>query len=407
MTGTRHLSLARTVLKALLTGGMGLLQVGMVAASPPSLPESGPLPLFLVDSPFDPPALTRVYVVDPTTGVMTLRADLGNAYTPALALAAASETVLYSAATDPTGTVCQGNSCLLLKLVLDPGAATPPSITVVGPIHQGAATVGEVTGLTFRANGSLYAVSQVNSGLYIVDPTTASAALVGTSNADLHGGDITFDADDHLWAWTNGPGSPPGFYELDPMSAYAIPVDTSVADNCAGLAALGHTNLLYASSTFNDSLHEFTAGVGSTGIIVPLTYLGSPFDHKRGDLDSPACLTGTFCDDGNLCTDDSCEPGGCRHAARAGCCLTAADCDDHNPCPADACTGASTCAHAPLDGGQTTCGVGACQRIVVACVAGTAQSCQPGLPSAETCNGVDDYCDGATDEDIPAPSGVP
>src|SRR5262249_48804665 len=150
-----------------------------------------------------------------------------------------------------------------------------------------------------------------------------------------------------------------------------------------------------------------TAGVGSTGIIVRLAYLGSPFDHKRGDLASPACLTGPFCDDGNLCTDDSCEPGGCRHAARAGCCLTAADCDDHNPCTADACTGASTCAHAPLDGGQTTCGVGACQRIVVACVAGTAQSCQPGLPSAETCNGVDDDCDGATDEDIPAPSGVP
>src|SRR5262249_2640464 len=100
MMGTRDLSLARTVLKALLTGGLGRLQVGRVAAWTPSLPESGPPPLFLVDSPFDPPALTRVYVVDPTTGVMTLRADPGNAYTPALALAAASETVLYSAATD-------------------------------------------------------------------------------------------------------------------------------------------------------------------------------------------------------------------------------------------------------------------------------------------------------------------
>ena len=338
---------------------------------------------------------------------MTLRADLGSAYTPALALAAASETVLYAAGTDPSGTLCLGSACLLLKIVLDPGSTTPLSVTAVGPFHAGALPVGEITGMAFRANGSLYAVSQVNSGLYIVDPATGAATLVGTSNADLHGGDITFDAEDRLWAWTNGPGSAPGFYELDPASAWALPVDTSVPDSYGGLASLGHTNRLYGASTGNDALHELTAGVGRTGIIVPLSYQGVPFDHKRGDLDSPACQTGAFCDDANLCTDDSCEPGGCRHAAVAGCCLSAADCDDANPCTDDACTGSHTCAHTNLDGGQTTCGTGACQRTVTACIAGTPQSCQPGLSAAETCNGVDDDCDGATDEGVPAPAGVP
>ena len=95
-------------------------------------------------------------------------------------------------------------------------------------------------------DGALYALSQTNSGLYLVDPATAAATLVGVSNVDLHDGDITFDADDHLWVWTNN--QLPGFYELDPASAYAIAVDTSPPDTCAGLAALGHSNILYAAS---------------------------------------------------------------------------------------------------------------------------------------------------------------
>ena len=45
--------------------------------------------------------------------------------------------------------------------------------------------------------------------------------------------------------------------------------------------------------------------------------------------------------------------------------------------------------------GQTTCGVGACQRMVDNCVGGVAQECMPGDPAAEVCgNGVDENCDG-------------
>lgn len=420
------MNLARNVPKTLLTGWLICLCLGLgVGLGKPAL-ATAPAPLFLIDSPFDPPALTRIYAVDPATGALSLRADLGSTYTPSLALAAASESVLYAGATDPTGTLCQGSSCLLLKVTLDPLSTVPQSITVVGPFHEGAMAIGEITGLTFRSDGSLYALSQTNSGIYIVDPATASATLVGISNVDLHGGDITFDADDHLWVWTNTP--PSGLYEVDPATASTTPVDLTPPDTCAGLAALGHSNVLYAASSANDSLHEFQAGVGSTGAIVPLTLDGSPFDHKRGDLDSPACLTGPFCDDADACTDDSCEPGGCRHVRRANCCLTAADCDDHDPCTADACTGgagndlppgggessdraaadaSATCAHAPITGGETTCGEGVCRRAAIACVAGAPQSCQPGLPSTETCNGLDDDCDGATDEDVAAPTAVP
>jgi hypothetical protein len=48
--------------------------------------------------------------------------------------------------------------------------------------------------------------------------------------------------------------------------------------------------------------------------------------------------------------------------------------------------------------GTTSCGVGACNRIVQNCVAGVPQTCTPGTPGAETCNGLDDDCDGAVDE---------
>jgi hypothetical protein len=44
------------------------------------------------------------------------------------------------------------------------------------------------------------------------------------------------------------------------------------------------------------------------------------------------------------------------------------------------------------------CGVGACARTFPACMGGVPQTCTPGMPGTETCNLVDDDCDGAIDE---------
>jgi hypothetical protein len=57
---------------------------------------------------------------------------------------------------------------------------------------------------------------------------------------------------------------------------------------------------------------------------------------------------------------------------------------------------------------QSTCGVGACARTGVAqCSNGVvSDSCVPGTPTTETCNGIDDNCDGTIDN-AAAPTGTP
>ena len=51
----------------------------------------------------------------------------------------------------------------------------------------------------------------------------------------------------------------------------------------------------------------------------------------------------------------------------------------------------------------TSCGLGVCQAVgSTSCVAGTVEnSCTPGAPAPEVCNGIDDNCNGETDEGFP------
>ena len=349
-------------------------------------------PLFLVDSPFDPPQVTTIYSVDPATGAMTPVADLGSAYTPVLALAAADGRTLYAAGSDNTGTICQGNpmTCLLLKIVLDPASTTPASVQVIGPMQSAGDPVGGVVGMSFRSDGVLFMDSQSDNSLYTLDPATAQATLVGFPNLTLHGGDITFDDADRLVVWTNGAPGLPGIYRVDPVTLAVTIVDLEPGMNCAGMAALGHGSELYAASVWDDHLYSAGSVTGLDGLGVPLTLDGSRFDMKRGDLDSPRCIDDASCDDGDSCTRDRCTPGGCVH-------LHVDDtCDGID----DDCDGQVDEDYASL---PTTCGVGACASTGrTMCVGGqVVDTCVPGTPapSDATCNGIDDDCDGQIDED--------
>jgi len=77
------------------------------------------------------------------------------------------------------------------------------------------------------------------------------------------------------------------------------------------------------------------------------------------------------------------------------------DCNDTCQDPtAGTCTGttAGTCTNLDDPTVTTTCGTGECQRTVQRCTGGSQTTCTPGSPEAETCNGLDDDCDGTPDD---------
>lgn len=74
-------------------------------------------------------------------------------------------------------------------------------------------------------------------------------------------------------------------------------------------------------------------------------------------------------------------------------------CDDGNMLDGDCCD--SACQAEDL--GMTSCGLGACQTTVAVCLDGIPQTYTPGTPGPETCNTIDDDCDGFVDEDNVCP----
>ncbi len=52
------------------------------------------------------------------------------------------------------------------------------------------------------------------------------------------------------------------------------------------------------------------------------------------------------------------------------------------------------------DLGASNCGTGACARMQLNCMNGATQTCTPGAPAAESCNGIDDDCDGMVDDGL-------
>lgn len=298
--------LGRLLGSALVAAAAGVSDARAQATPPPPS-------LFLSDSTFDT-NLTRVFTVDPGSGAMTLRGDLGTEWTPVLGLAAADKRTLYMTGTDTTATALCGDkrACVLLEVTLDPASSTPTSIQPIGPVTAAGVVVVDIVGLTLDPHGMLWASSQADNGLYVINPADASASRVGTLGVTIVGGDLTFDSHDRLWLWTNA-GAASGRYLVDPVTAATTPQEIHDGLDYSGLAALAHGQTLYGTSPSLDRLDVLDADTGYTGTSYPLTLDGLPFDHSRGDLDSPYCEDDTSCDDANACTIDSCAAGGCDH----------------------------------------------------------------------------------------------
>jgi hypothetical protein len=119
------------------------------------------------------------------------------------------------------------------------------------------------------------------------------------------------------------------------------------------------------------------------------------------------CTSDAACDDGDACTDDSCDAtAGCQHVARPGCCLTDADCVDADPCTVERCE-SGTCTTSPVvcPPPADTCLEARCDP-AAGCVADA-------RPDGETCDDgnvctTGDTCAGGSCVGIPiGPSGGP
>ncbi len=379
--------------------------------------------LYLIDGTFSG-SLTRIFSVDPTSGIMQLKADLGTAYTPVLAMAAANATTLYLAASDnsPTSRCGPNVSCILVRVDLDPSSTIPALIQEIGVITEDGTTRPGMTGLSFRNDGLLYALNQDTNGLYTIDLTTAVATRIGTVDLLIHGGDLTFDDSDRLWLWSNiGEGA--GLYEVDLLTSHASLFDPHPNVELSGLAALGHGASMWGSNAINDRIHEMNGVVGFTGTDFLMTLGGVRFNHSRGDLDSPFCEDNVSCSDSNVCTVDQCGTGGCQNPPEEN----GFTCDDADACtqtdtcqdgtcaggspvlcqPPDSCHDAGTCdptsgncENAPAKPDGTSCDDGNACTVTSDCQSGTCAGgspvvCPPpdGCHAASTCNPATGICD--------------
>jgi len=126
-----------------------------------------------------------------------------------------------------------------------------------------------------------------------------------------------------------------------------------------------------------DACHDIGACDAATGACSnPVKPDATPCDDASMCTTGDVCTGGTCaggtvldCDDGNVCTTDTCDPA-------SGCASTPVDCDDENICTDDSCDQASGCVHIPNaspcdDGDGTTvgdlCVNGTCRGVAARC----------------------------------------
>ncbi len=87
---------------------------------------------------------------------------------------------------------------------------------------------------------------------------------------------------------------------------------------------------------------------------------GSTPYARTSDGQCVACTSSSHCNDGNVCTSDSCSSYTCSNTEIPGCCTSDSQCNDGNGCTTDDCSG-NTCYYYDACSAGETCISGSCQ----------------------------------------------
>lgn len=167
---------------------------------------------------------------------------------------------------------------------------TTQSATEIGKAgYLGSTLIGNIEGLTFSPNGTLYAVSDASSSktLLTIDRGTGLATAVGvlnlgtTQQLDLG---LAFTCDGKLWM-SSGPGM---FWQVDPATA-AVTLIGNLGVKVTGLAARGSA-LYGAGSQGNNTLYRIdpstaqATAIGVYGSDAGYVTIASPGFDSSGKL---------------------------------------------------------------------------------------------------------------------------
>jgi hypothetical protein len=266
------------------------------------------------------------------------------------------------------------------------GAVPLPALPAAAPVAPGAANLTVANGVTVTASASAFATVTVGTGATLRWPagTYQLRDVVMASGARLEAlGAVQIRIANRLSGMSGAYIGPKAGLSL---TAKDIRLEVSGQDGASGTLGSTPVAVSFTSGATVNALVLVPRGTLQlgTGVTANGAFLAKNFDGGGAgahitfqDGFAPAC-TAASCDDGNLCTSDTCGATGCTHANVTD----GAPCTDGNTCT----TGEACHAGACSGGAPVVCPAADSCHTAGACVPGTGCPAPASRPNGTPCN---------------------